>query len=235
MHRFLRQIDTGVDVSWERCFPAVRKPGPKPALGRPAPKHKEGLSGARLTGEMLDRLARFHRTGTTGALDVVVFLDDADCRFEGDPEKLAAWTTSQTEAVRAATGQASIPFVAMFASPEIEAWFLAHWEQGFGLEYRHLMTGDKPLRAHVEALLGGAVGTVESYGGGFVNGGCADKLSEKLRALLTRLGADYSKRTNGQDMLLRIRPEKVAEVCGAYFRPALSALARAIGAARARS
>lgn len=230
IHHFLRRIDGRPDVTWERCFPAVQKPGPR--LGRPAPKRGEGMTGDRLVAEMLDRLGRFHRAGTPGALDVVLFIDDADCRFEGDPAKLVAWIDTRTAAVRSATHEPSTPFVALFASPEIEAWFLADWEQGFGREYARLEGGERHFRSHVEALLGGATSTVEAYGGGFVNGACADKLSEKLQSLIIRLGETYSKRTHGQDMLLRIRPAKIAEVCGSFFRPALSALLRAISAAR---
>jgi hypothetical protein len=229
--RFLRRIDEGTDVRWERCFPAVQKPGPK--LHRPAPKQGEGTTGERLVAEMLARLGKYHRTGSKDALDVVLFIDDADCRFEGDPAKLVAWTAEHTEAVRSAIGTPSTPFIVLFASPEIEAWFLADWEQGFGHEYAHLCGEEKHLRSHVDALLGEAAGNIEHYGGGYVNGACANKLSEKLQALVLRLGETYSKRTHGQDMLRRIRPAKVAEVCGFCFRPALAALVRAVGAARA--
>src|SRR5262245_37879917 len=93
--------------------------------------------------------------------------------------------------------------------PGDRGMFIADWEQGVGLEYARLATGEKHLRSHVEELLGGPVDTVETYGGGLVNGSCENKLSEKLLDLLTCLGAGYSKRTQGQDMLLRIRPAKV--------------------------
>ncbi|MEZ4314632.1 MAG: hypothetical protein R3F14_41995 [Polyangiaceae bacterium] len=133
-----------------------------------------------------------------------------------------------------------MPFVALLASPEIEAWFIADWEEGFGRQFSRLAgpvdsTERKHLRAHVEELLGGPPNAVESYGGGLSNGACAHKLSDKLASLLTLLGGEYSKRTHGQDMLLRVRPNKVAEVCTTYFSPALRDLKRATGDARARS
>lgn len=230
MQMFLDRIDRTRAV-WERCFPAVHKPGPK--LRRPAPKEKEGLTGQRLVREMLHRLESFHRAGMPDALDLVVFIDDADCRFEGDPAKLQAWLSDRRGEVSAATQSEDLPFIALFASPEVEAWFLADWEQGLGREYEKLATGDKPLRAHVEQLLGGPTDTVESFGGALVNGSCENKLSERLQALIERLGEGYSKRSHGQDMLRRIRPEKVAAVCQTYFRPQWHELLRDIQRAHA--
>lgn len=228
MQAFLERIDSS-RVTWERCFPAVSKPGPK--LGRPAPrKDHEGLSGTGLVGAMLARLKMRRALAAPGPLDLdlVIFIDDADCRFEGQSAALEAWIADRTADVRAASDRPDIPFVALFASPEIEAWFIADWEQGFGREHARLATTDKPLRAQVEALLGGPLSSVEAYGGGFVNGGCASKLSEKMRSLLVRLGSEYVKSTDGTAMLRRVRAEKIAEVCVDFFRPEWQKLRRAI-------
>lgn len=230
MQAFLDRVDHTHAV-WDRCFPAVSKPGPK--LQRAAPKAKEGLTGQNLVREMLHRLEMFHRPGMPGALDLVVFIDDADCRFEGDTAKFQAWIAERHREVSAAAQNDELPFIALFASPEVEAWFLADLEQGLGREYEKLATGGKPLRAHVELLLGGPMATVESFGGGFVNGSCANKLSERFQSLIDRLGDRYSKRSQGQDMLRRIRPEKVAAVCQTYFRPQWLELLRSIRQAHA--
>lgn len=228
MQVFLEKIDRS-RVTWERCFPAVYKPGPK--LGRPAPrKEHEGVSGPGLVGAMLARL-RMRRDMLAPApldLDLLVFIDDADCRFEGDPSALRAWIEGRAADARTASGSPEIPFVALFASPEIEAWFLADWDQGFGREQANLSAPDRPLRAEVESLLGGPLSTVEGHGGGFVNGGCASKLSEKIRSLFLRLGLDYTKSTDGGAMLRRVRPTKIAEICTTYFRPEWQRLLRAI-------
>ena len=66
----------------------------------------------------------------------------------------------------------------------------------------------------------------------FVNGSCTRKLSTEVQKVLDKLGMEkvgpvdprtytYSKAKNGPDMLRRIRPEKVAEVCGRVFGLAL--------------
>jgi hypothetical protein len=228
MQAFLERIDR-TRVTWERCFPAVTKPGPK--LGRPAPRpDHEGLSGSGLVGAMLSRLKmRRDRAGTAPFdLDLILFIDDADCRFEADRAGLATWIADRTAEVRAAANHEGIPFIALFASPEIEAWFVADWDAGFGREHARLATGDRPLRAHVEDLLNGPLESVETYGGGFVNGGCASKLSDRLRTLLERLGAGYTKSTDGTTMLRRVRPEKIAAACTTYFRPAWQQLLREI-------
>lgn len=227
MQRFLRRIDP--DVDWVRCFPAISKPGPK--LGRPAPRHKQGLSGGALVEEMLSRLKTYHQVSSPGALDVVLLIDDADCRFD-DVAAWQAWQEDRTADVAKALGDSNRPFVALFASPEVEAWFLADWEHGLGAQYGRLPSGDKHLRSRVEDLLGRPIDDVESYGGRRLNGTCEHKLSEKLQNLLLLLGEAYSKGTQGQDMLLRIEPAKVAERCDRYFRPALHEVRRAIAAAR---
>ncbi|MFO0592944.1 MAG: DUF4276 family protein [Polyangiaceae bacterium] len=228
MQAFLEKIGPS-RVAWERCFPAIQKPGPK--LGRPVPRREiEGTSGPSLVSAMLSRL-RMRRQNLGAApfdLDVIVFIDDADCRFEDDAEKHRDWVAQRTAEIRSAAQQSSLPFLALFASPEIEAWFLADWDAGLGREHARLSTGDKPLRAHVEELLGGPLTLVESYGGGLRDGACANKLSDRLRSLLERLGASYSKSVDGPAMLRRVRPDKIAEVCGHFFRPAFQQMCREI-------
>lgn len=225
MQVFLARIEP-LRATWERCFPAVVKPGPK--LGRAVPKARAGLTGHDLVQEMLGRLAKYHRSGMPGALDLVVFIDDADCRFADEVTQLQPWLLDRGREVSAAVQNDRIPFVALFASPEVEAWLLADWEEGIGREHKRLSTGEKSLRAHVEELLGGPLDTVEAYGGGLVNGSCRHKLSERLQSLLIRLGAGYSKSIDGTALLRRIRPDKVADVCQVYFRPQWQKLVRDI-------
>lgn len=127
LQRFLDRIDARASM-W-RCFPAITKPGPK--LGRPAPDpDDEGITGGDLVARMLRRLEKYHRPGMRDALDIVVLVDDVDCRFaigdrSFDPEQFGAWLVATTERVRAAAQKPDLPFIALLGCPEIEAWFVA--------------------------------------------------------------------------------------------------------------
>lgn len=247
---FLRKLRG--DVEWERCFPAKVKPAPK--LGRmtsaPVAQHS-GATGERLVKEMLARLSKYY-SGERCLFDFVLLVDDADCRFAGEPEALAAWRTELAAGVRAAVGR-DLPVYVLLASPEIESWLLADWELGFGGHYRSIGVA---LRRHVRDCLLTNAGldweTVEDFGGQRLGGGCEHKLSEALRDAIRAGGrcdqcappqastsADmppttrlrYSKRDDGASMLKRIRPERVRLHCPRHFAPAQAELLGATPAA----
>lgn len=223
---FLRKIDPR--ITWIRQFPARRKPGPK--LGRVSFRDQAdgGVTGASLRTEMLTRLRDFARSASR--LDAVVLIDDADCRF-CVPGTLATWESDLTTEVRRATGRTDLPFIALLASPEIEAWMLADWQERFG--------GERAWRSHAHALarrmsqpdiLGPRPWEgLEDFGCPYdpERGACTRKLSDLveqvLRALLVSASV-YSKRTHGPDMLRRLRPEVIAQTCRRVFAPALRRL-----------
>ena len=137
IHEFLHKL--GPKVSWTRCFPAVHKSAPK--LHRPHPVPVAAQSGT--TGEQLvDRMLRIlqdHYAGNACPFDFVVLIDDADCRFSGAADPLAAfaaWEKDLTDKVRTATGKPTLGFFALLAWPEIEAWLLSDFEHSFAKHYR---------------------------------------------------------------------------------------------------
>lgn len=233
------------DVVWERCFPAAHKPNPK--LGRlarePRPEDS-GVTGRTLVERMLERLERYHRreaNPTEKPIDLVVLIDDADCRFKEDPQAFQAWTDDLRDKVRRATERPELDIVVLLASPEVESWLLSDWEESFGREY--VGFADR-LREHLEkpTLLGPAPwSTIEDYGGRYVGGSCERKLSEDLQSALEQLLRDtedtigpeetlstedyyYSKKLHGVRMLRRIRPEALCTSCSRYFKPAFDQL-----------
>jgi hypothetical protein len=119
-----------------------------------------GVTGTTLVDKMRERLEKHYR-GAGCDIDVVVVIDDADCRFlrEGALD-LATWAKEMEQQVRAWTERPKLRFVPLLASPEIEAWLLADWQEGFGKEY-------------------------------------------------------------GPDMLRRVRPDRIADVCRQLFLPAM--------------
>jgi len=175
------------DIAWERCFPAVDKPAPK--LGRPlsTPRAEDsGTTGRALVDRMMDRLARYYR-GEACSFDVVVLIDDADCRFKAPDADAARWSGELVARVRAAAERPTIGFIALFASPEIETWLLADWTAGFGAEYPEIAAA---LLTHLEqGILGPPPwSSLEAYGGAYEagRGSCAQKLSDDLNVALDR-------------------------------------------------
>jgi hypothetical protein len=242
---FLSKISAGIE--WTRAYPAVEKPGPKPGRARTSFKEPTdgGVTGAALINKMRERLEKYYR-GNACDIDVVVLIDDADCRFLEDGA-LLRWTSDRERDVRAWTERPELRFVALIASPEIEAWLLADWEEGFGREYSAIHV---PLGRALERDLLGARPweRVEDFGGPYdpQKGSCTRKLSDEVNKVLGELAMQkggpvdrrtytYSKGEQGPDMLRRVRPEKIAEVCRSVFRPAylqILALAACVRSAR---
>lgn len=229
-------------IAWQRCFPAVHKPGPKLGRGFPEPQAQHaGVTGRRLFSDML-RILSAHHSGSACQLDVVVLIDDADCRFAGAAEPLAeqlAWEASLTEQVRTATGNHKLSFHALLAWPEVEAWFLADWDNSFGHRYDQYHQVAHPLRRHIETCILHPLGwnDVERFGGRLLNGSCEQKLSTHLQnafttadpcrchpPLQTKLSEHpyplhYSKRQDGPRLLARLDPAKVAHSTPHFRRP----------------
>jgi hypothetical protein len=233
---FLRKISP--DILWTRAFPAREKPGPKHKPGSAPVSFKDprdgGVTGRTLVDRMRERLTKHYR-GPDCDLDAVVVIDDADCRFLDDGA-VQRWTQDLEREVRLWTERSELRFVALLASPEIEAWLLADWEEGFGREYASIQV---PLGQALDRDLLGARPWVriEEFGGPFdrEKGSCTQKLSTEVQSALARLAMEkgeaadrwtytYSKRDNGPDMLRRIRPDKAAESCQRVLGPAIRAL-----------
>lgn len=236
MDAFLRKL--APHVHWQRCFPAVSKPAPK--LGRPhavpSTEHS-GTTGQQLVERMLDCLQRHHR-GRACQLDFVLLIDDADCRFASTVDARAArteWEAELTRQVRQYTDRPTLGFYVLLASPEIEAWLMADWENGFG---RAFPDASISLRQHFETCVLPPLSwdRMEEFGGRLIGGSCETKLSRKiaesfdisadcqcrppLRERIQRQAGkvpiSYSKRIDGPAMLKRIEPSVVARRCPSF-------------------
>lgn len=242
IHQFLKNLRP--DIEWSRCFPATDKPGPK---HRKDQKKVEpsGTTGATLIDRMIERLKMYHR-GSDCEFDHVLLIDDADCRFLDAAGELKNRLDRLSEEIREITGRPALRFIALWASPEVEAWFLADWEEGFGREYRTIA---HPLRAllQTQKYLGPVPwSALETYGGPYVakSACCTKKLSDEViqqgfselaknqfNALPSNDGEDidrksfeYSKKVHGPRMLRRVRADKIALVCTQHFKPGYVAL-----------
>lgn len=233
MHEFLRKI--APDVEWQRCFPAVSKPAPK--IGRPHAEPQDrhaGATGRQLVDAMLRQLQE-HWRGAACNLDLVLLIDDADCRFAGakDPSaEQTRWDGVLAQRVREAAGKQELGFYSLLAWPEIEAWLLTDWDNSFATQYRQVAPS---LRQHIAAcvLRPHAWEQVEQFGGRLKDGSCEHKLSARIQeAFIDKTGCAcrppfldrvnqrtdgtplaYNKRIDGAAMLKRIQPDRVAQDC----------------------
>ena len=115
IHAFLGKLRP--DIEWTRCFPAFEKPGPKLRKGLPMPS---GITGQPLIERMLSTLEKYYQ-GDDCTFDVVLLIDDADCRVKDPKGELAEQLRGLPDEVRVRTGKDDLGFVALLASPEIEA------------------------------------------------------------------------------------------------------------------
>lgn len=218
MKAFLQRINP--DITWERCFPAVDKPNLKKGRMKDTPLRKvSGTSGDHLVERMLDIISQplFEHDQR---YDLILLIDDMDCRFNHDNEAYEDWLLNTFNRVEHTLGR-HVLFETLFASPEIETWFISDWGNGFGKEYRDIAV---KLRREINALLDTYQNCPEDYGGPLHNGSCTFKISTKIQDIFAQLGNTrqvywYSKRVNGPAMLNRLEAEEVAKNCARYFRP----------------
>lgn len=241
---FLQQVCPGDDIDWIRCFPAYEKPSPKLKRTFPEPKMSEsGVSGEKLVEKMLERLREHYRT-PTHKLKLVMLVDDTDCRFRVSPQDFVEWRDSVEKQIIEAADDPDIRFFPLLASPEIEGWFIADWDNGFGLQDRRALSKEVHDCFKLYGLpVRGA--DIEGYGGAEqAKGGCTNKLSEDivtalaspglLEAVEQRLGADwhkkcpralsYSKKLDGPVMLRKVQPSVIARHCPNFFGTEYKAL-----------
>lgn len=214
---FLYKINSSVE--WERSFPAARKPGPKyrPGIALASPP---GITGERLRQEMVDRLRARPEDFQTS--EMILLIDDMDCRFNGDTVAYANWVADCQAEVQAILGR-PIQFVALLASPEIEGWFLVDWRNSFGITYQKFTNHMLQTCLEYKDYVSGAK-AIEEYGLPLHNNSCTKKLSNEIVQCLYQLPPDkvegYSKKDHGAEMLGRIEPSNIAAHCRIYFADA---------------
>lgn len=214
MLAFLNKINPS--VKWERLFPAYCKMkivhGPKGSTPIRHRQNQSGITGTALIHELLNVLKKYK--SDYQRLDAIVVTDDLDCGSPGDSVALA-------HQVRQVLGK-DIPCIYLYASPEVEAWFIADWKNSFEKSYPSSVAN---RLFHTLATWNPAVirQTIEMFGTpAQTTGGCTNKLSTVIQQAMTRgfngqRVYEYSKRYDGHQMLENIDPSVVATVCTRHF------------------
>ncbi|MBH0329954.1 hypothetical protein ABH14_09070 [Brevibacillus brevis] len=233
---FLNKINS--NVRWVRAFPALKK-GAKPKRStdpsyRPMARTHTGVTGSSLVYEMKQILQLYPHQFKTTHCDGILLIDDADCRFlvQGS---IDTWYSQVSNDINSILGE-EIPFYVLIASPEIEAWFIADWQNSFGLEYDFAPGFEHQLKQHLKTRILGSTDweNIELFGGPVKNGACTIKLSNEIINTfsdqtflqpfvksygeeLVRYKLKYSKKTHGAAMLRRIDPQSVNKKCNSFF------------------
>lgn len=211
---FLEKINA--NIQWERCFPTALKPSPKfnRRVNVPCQEHS-GVSGSNLITKMIERIGHPYFEYDK-RYDCILLIDDLDCRFyKKDDEYIRAWINDIGKQVERALGR-EVGFETLFASPEVEVWFVADWMEGFGREYQKY---DYMLRRVMDKIIKDHMGDIEKFGEPLENGSCKYKISEIIQSDFNQY-VRYSKNVNGGSMLKRIRPQEVEKMCRRYYAEA---------------
>lgn len=204
-------------------------------------KRESGLTGKKL----IDHVKNFvqEERFKEERYDMILIEDDKDDRFLTiQADGTAAidekeWETFKQEVQeQLQKAGVTIPIIMIMAAPEVEAWFLADWDNSFGQEYRQILSNDQnqyfstKFRIHIneEILTERYKNDIESYG--YFDSQYV-KLSERIQKSLEEIdfmggysgeypteSVRYSKTKNGGRMLANIEPQSVLQKCPHCFR-----------------
>lgn len=186
--------------------PIKLKPGPKPG------KHRSpGHTGTSLVQQIHYFLPIALRNGVC---DKILILDDLDCHsLENN------YSQKFVNAALESLSGRPIPVITAFASPEIEAWFVADWENSFKKEFKgdNIKIRIALTKKYRESRLDGT-GDIEkpesfSYFSEEKNA-CAQKLSAVIVDIVWQKEiSKYSKDEHSGRMLQNIDANRVCEKC----------------------
>lgn len=203
-------------VKWKRIFPAYDKTkmeyGPKGSTPIRLRASQNGITGQALITEIMRVFQNYSQAYQH--LDGLVIADDLDCGSSVNASQLS-------QQIGQFLGK-TIPCIILYASPEVEAWFVADWNNSFKFVYGGQVASSlfHVFSRHTPPI---TRSSIESFGGpAQAQGGCTYKLSSEIQATFaagigTTRVYQYSKRYHGNAMLANINPDTVVEVCTNHF------------------
>lgn len=203
-----------------------------------------GLTGKALTDFVLEFIStnRFREE----KYDAILIEDDKDARFLNPlPNGMATFDKGKWEEYKqdiiASIREVGvdIPVIFILAAPEVEAWFISDWDNGFGQVFADNFTREQndyfsvAFRKFVNQsiLTAQYMGSIEEYG---YFDGEYKKLSEEIQRALDNLDflenykpddthykPRYSKKIHGEAMLQMLNPSQVAKHCTLFLKNGL--------------
>jgi hypothetical protein len=222
--KFLEKIFSNFswDVSLVRKCRYYNK-GAKPTVDR----SKSGLTGTQFIRELICTIGQEIKYNNNFP-DMLIVSDDADCRlqydshskryiydcnaFQQEVQKLTNLIHNHHQATK---------IVFMFASPEIESWFLVDCNNTFCKAFQSFTLQGLANSSNCQNFF--PLSDLENYGGSYINNSCQDKLSDVCIKAYPP-ASRYSKREHGQQFLIDLDPQNLSNLQN-FFMPAYNAIA----------
>ncbi|MCD8018077.1 MAG: hypothetical protein LUF92_00360 [Clostridiales bacterium] len=130
MQAFLRKMNTAYDFKQYLPNKTIKKKG-DPKIINP---EISGMTGKKLLDKIYS-LCRKYRKDIIQCKAILIE-DDLDGRFfKFSEEEIKQYNQAIIDKVHESLEVENIPVILLYASPEIESWFIADWEHGFGCLY----------------------------------------------------------------------------------------------------
>ena len=250
MQSFLRSINNKYEYKQYLPNKTIKKKGTAKNINSDI----NGLTGESLQNKIYQILST-HKAEIEKCKAIIIE-DDLDGRFYTYSESdIAAYNDNVIKNIHDKLNIA-LPVFIIYASPEIESWFIADWNNGFNYLYCEsgIVTDLEKniteffvhhLKKYIDSkILYQYVNCIENFG--YFNGEyikLSDKLVDAIKnkhyiATLQNVNKDYqrkimlsrslyySKRLHGDLMLRNIKPDIVAAKCRKYFHPIYNVLSQ---------
>lgn len=224
MERFLEKINA--NYKYVKCFPKTIKTRNRNIVLNPS---CSGITGSALITKVKDYLVK--NKNLFKPYKAILIEDDLDGRFDKISFSQATADMQKLKNdLRTCVGVPNIPIIILYASPEIESWFIADWNNGFEYfinSFRRFQNIDSSVRGKFnhdfrdavnKNLLNNNTINIEDYA---YATGAYKKLSVDLQNLVNKLSISftsvfkkdiaisYSKKEDGKEMLRNIIPIEV--------------------------
>ena len=250
MQQFLKKVNGKFEYKQYLPNKTVKKKGYPKNIGNDI----SGLSGEKLLKKVYEILG--NHKDEINTCKAVLIEDDLDGRFHNISEQdICKYKLEIIKRVRDILENQKMKVFLLFASPEVEAWFVADWEHSFKMIYESNAIGDLKyserqyftyqLKQYIDReILGEYAEDVEQYG---FKEGIYYKLSDQIivaiesgvkeHILTNHDNYDYakkiseskhlyySKKLHGDRMLKSILPSVLKERCRQFFWPSYYELA----------
>lgn len=229
MSIFLKKINNGFE--YIQCLPN------KPKYKKGLDDSISGLSGEALINEMFRRIEKYKNEYSK--FQAIILEDDLDCGFyRKDKEYIRNYKLAIQNKIYTIIGK-EIPVFFLFASPEIEAWFLSDWNNTFVKVYNnsyfchrlknfidkniikeYWVEGIKHFGMSDEIYHKLSDEIINAVSIGVKDEMRKERMNKKLKLILEDKRYYYSKKVHGDMMLKNIDPQHLLEKCNVYFSPA---------------